>query len=67
MSGDDRRDPKARADALRRRISQRQAPAGAEPDDAPSGPRPGESPLAYTERRSREIANKTDPPKPPKG
>lgn len=65
MSGDDTRDPKARADALRRRISQRQAPSGAEPADAPaSAPKPGESPLAYTERRSREIA-KT--PKSPKG
>ncbi|MFN7979143.1 MAG: hypothetical protein U0P30_13490 [Vicinamibacterales bacterium] len=62
MSGDDTRDSKARADALRRRISQRQTPAGAEPDDAASGPKAGESPLAYTERRSREIAKKTDPP-----
>lgn len=65
MGGDQTRDPKARADALRRRISQRATPAGAEPDAA-SGPKPGESPLAYTERRSREIAKKTDPSKAPK-
>lgn len=62
MSGDQTRDPKARADALRRRISQRSTPAGAEPDDATdAGPKPGESPLAYTERRAREIAKKTTP------
>lgn len=62
MSGDQTSDPKARADALRRRISQRSAPAGTEPEpDAASGPKPGESPLAYTERRAREIAKKTTP------
>lgn len=62
MSGDERRDPKARADALRRRISQRSEPAGAAPDaDAATGPKPGESPHAYTERRAREIAKKADP------
>lgn len=62
MSGDERRDPKARADALRRRISQRSEPAGAAPDPDPvSGPRPGESPHAYTERRAREIAKKPSP------
>lgn len=64
MSGDETRDSKTRADALRRRIADRQAPAGSAPP-AGAGPKPGESPLAYTERRSREIAKKPNLPKAP--
>ena len=50
---------KARAAKLRDRIRQKrkeaQAPHTVEPD---SGPRPGESPNAYVERRMRETLKK---------
>jgi hypothetical protein len=55
-------DAKARAARLRDRIREKredtETPDTAEPD---SGPRPGESPNAYVERRMRETLKKETP------
>jgi hypothetical protein len=55
-------DAKARAARLRDRISEKReeadTPQAPEPD---SGPRPGESPNAYVERRMRETLKKETP------
>jgi hypothetical protein len=59
----DKPDDKDRAARLRERIAEkkREPVPETEPGDVDPGPRPGESPHAYVERRMRDTVKKNTP------